>query len=490
MTKFIKGALITGILCIVFGMGIFFAGKVMGGGRYVKNMDFSSMLTTDSKNLKEEYATLEKTKIDDFDKINIKTNTIDIKIAQSDDKNCYIAYNLKKEKGEVPAVYEVSGGEFKLRQKSNHVTINVDLSGLAAILSGTQDYVRQNQFVLYLPKDKQISTAEFDTEDGDISIDGLKSDKTDIAVDAGDIKLENAELQSGKITSSDGDIVVKNHEFNHLRDKHKFWGLPVIRGMVNFVESMILGYRMLMYSAEASGMEDLEDVEMNKFEKWLTDKLGDKFMNILMGIATVLGFALAFVIFFYLPVLAFNKLNQAFDGSLTPWQGTIEGVMKILIFVIYIAIVSQMKDIKRTFMYHGAEHKSIACYEAGKELTVENVRESCRFHPRCGTSFIFVMLIFSIIFSTVLSKIFPSIAQVRVLWMLLKLAFIPLLMGVGYEFIKYAGKHDNLLVKILSAPGLWMQRLTTKEPTDDIIEVGIESLKAVITDNPEDDEIK
>lgn len=210
MTKFIKGALITGILCIVFGMGIFFAGKVMGGGRYVKNMDFGSMLTTDSKNLKEEYATLEKTKIDDFDKINIKTNTIDIKIAQSDDKNCYIAYNLKKEKGEVPAVYEVSGGEFKLRQKSNHVTINVDLSGLAAVLSGTQDYVRQNQFVLYLPKDKQISTAEFDTEDGDISIDGLKSDKTDIAVDAGDINLENAELQSGKITSSDGDIVVKN----------------------------------------------------------------------------------------------------------------------------------------------------------------------------------------------------------------------------------------------------------------------------------------
>ena len=260
------------------------------------------------------------------------------------------------------------------------------------------------------------------------------------------------------VRKTDGDIVVKHHEFNHLRDKHKFWGLPVIRGMVNFVESMILGYRMLMYSAEASGMEDLEDVEMNKFEKWLTDKLGDKFMNILMGIATVLGFALAFVIFFYLPVLAFNKLNQAFDGSLTP--------------------------------YHGAEHKSIACYEAGKELTVENVRESCRFHPRCGTSFIFVMLIFSIIFSTVLSKIFPSIAQVRVLWMLLKLAFIPLLMGVGYEFIKYAGKHDNLLVKILSAPGLWMQRLTTKEPTDDIIEVGIESLKAVITDNPEDDEIK
>ena len=245
-----------------------------------------------------------------------------------------------------------------------------------------------------------------------------------------------------------------------------------------------------MYSAEASGMEELEDVEMNKFEKWLTDKLGDKFMNIIMGIATVLGFALAFVIFFYLPVLAFSKLNSACSNALTPWQGTIEGVMKILIFVIYIAIVSQMKDIKRTFMYHGAEHKSIACYEAGKELTVDNVRNCCRFHPRCGTSFIFVMLIFSIIFSTILSKIFPAIAQIRVLWMFLKLAFIPLIMGVGYEFIKYAGRHDNLLVKILSAPGLWMQRLTTKEPSDDIIEVGIESLKAVITENPEDDEIK
>ena len=202
------------------------------------------------------------------------------------------------------------------------------------------------------------------------------------------------------------------------------------------------------------------------------------------------GAVLAFVIFFYLPVLAFSKLNSACSNALTPWQGTIEGVMKILIFVIYIAIVSQMKDIKRTFMYHGAEHKSIACYEAGKELTVDNVRNCCRFHPRCGTSFIFVMLIFSIIFSTILSKIFPAIAQIRVLWMFLKLAFIPLIMGVGYEFIKYAGRHDNLLVKILSAPGLWMQRLTTKEPSDDIIEVGIESLKAVITENPEDDEIK
>lgn len=311
----------------------------------------------------------------------------------------------------------------------------------------------------------------------------------------GQALIEGVMMQGPKgvataVRQSDGNILVEPHEVKHLRDKNKFWGLPLIRGIVGFFESMVLGYKMLMYSAEASGMEDMEDVEMNKFEKWLTDKLGDKFMSIIMGLASVIGVALAFLIFFYLPVLVFNRLNAWTGGSLTPWQGTIEGVIKIVIFVAYIAIVSRMNDIKRTFMYHGAEHKSIACYETGLELTVENVKKCSRFHPRCGTSFIFVMLILSIILSTLLSKIFPSIAEIRMLWMLLKLAFLPVIMGLGYEFIKYAGRHDNLFVKILSAPGLWMQRLTTKEPTDDIIEVGIASLKAVITDNPEDDEIK
>lgn len=311
----------------------------------------------------------------------------------------------------------------------------------------------------------------------------------------GQALIEGVMMQGPKgvataVRQADGNILVEPHEVKHLRDKNKFWGLPLIRGIVSFVESMILGYKLLMYSAEASGMEDMEDVEMNKFEKWLTDKLGDKFMSIIMGFASVIGVALAFLIFFYLPVLAFNRLNAWADGSLTSWQGTIEGVLKIIIFVVYIALVSRMNDIKRTFMYHGAEHKSIACYEAGLELTVENVKKCSRFHPRCGTSFIFVMLILSIVLSTLLSKIFPSIAEIRVLWMFLKLAFLPVVMGLGYEFIKYAGRHDNVFVKILSAPGLWMQRLTTKEPTDDIIEVGIASLKAVITDNPEDDEIK
>lgn len=322
------------------------------------------------------------------------------------------------------------------------------------------------------------------------------SKKSHITSVGGQALIEGVMMQGPKgvataIRKPDESICIEYHEVKHLRDKNKFFGLPVIRGIVAFIESMILGYKLLMHSAEVSGMEDLEDVEMNKFEKWLTEKMGDKFMDFIMVIASVLGIGLAFLIFFYLPVLIFNKLNALTDMALAPWQGTIEGCMKIVIFVIYMLLVSQMKDIKRLFKYHGAEHKSIACYEAGEELTVENVKKCSRFHPRCGTSFMFVMLILSIVIVTLLSLVVPTeLKQNTVVWMLIKLPLIPLIMGIGYEFIKYAGKHNNLFVKILSAPGLWMQRITTKEPEDDIIEVGIESLKAVITENIEDDEIK
>lgn len=292
------------------------------------------------------------------------------------------------------------------------------------------------------------------------------------------------------VRKPDGEILTEYHKVKPMRDKSKFFNLPIIRGVVNFVESMVIGYKALMYSAEASGMEDIEEENMNKFEKWLSNKFGDKLMNFIGVLGSVLGVVLAVLLFVYFPVLFFNKVNQWSGGAITNYQGLIEGVIKIVIFVAYMAMVSRMKDIKRMFMYHGAEHKSIACYESGMELTVENAAKCTRFHPRCGTSFIFVVLIFSIIFYTIIAKIFPQIAAVRVLWMLLKLAFLPILMGICYEFIRYAGKHDNLFVKIVSAPGLWMQRITTKEPTPDILEVGIEALKAVITDDPEDDEIK
>ena len=159
----------------------------------------------------------------------------------------------------------------------------------------------------------------------------------------------------------------------------------------------------------------------------------------------------------------------------------------MIIFVVYIWLVSRLPDIKRVFMYHGAEHKSIFCYEAGLELTVENVKKQSRFHPRCGTSFIFVILIISIFISSALVVIFPGIDDVRAVWMVIKILIVPLTVGIGYEFIRYAGKHDNKFVRILSAPGLWMQRITTQEPTDDIIEVGIEAIKAVLDDKAEDD---
>lgn len=292
------------------------------------------------------------------------------------------------------------------------------------------------------------------------------------------------------VRKPDGEILTEYHTIKLLRNKNKFFNIPIIRGIVGFVESMVMGYKTLMYSAEVSGMEDFEEQDMSKVERWLNDKFGEKLVSFVATIGSILGVVLAFLLFFYLPVLVFNKANEWSGGAITDYQGLIEGVMKILIFVIYIAAVSRMKDIKRLFMYHGAEHKSIACYEAGLDLTVENAKKCTRFHPRCGTSFIFVVLIFSIIVYTIVAKIFPEIAAVRVLWLVLKLAFLPIIMGVCYEFIRYAGRHDNLFVKIVSAPGLWMQRLTTKEPTDDILEVGIAAIKAVITDNPEDDEIK
>lgn len=324
----------------------------------------------------------------------------------------------------------------------------------------------------------------------------MSDKKLHITSVGGQALIEGIMMQGPKgvataVRKTDGTIIVEPHTVKHLRDKCKFFNIPIIRGIAAFIESMILGYKMLMYSAEASGMEDIEDVEMNKLEKWINDKFGDKLMNFIMGIASVLGVALAILIFFVLPVFVFNRLNALTDNALTSWQGTIEGVLKILIFVVYIVVVSRMNDIKRTFMYHGAEHKSIACYEAGLELTVENVKKCTRFHPRCGTSFMFAMLILSIFVITLLSLFVDEDLKSNVLlWLLIKLPMLPLIMGIGYEFIKYAGRHNNLFVKILSAPGLWMQRLTTKEPDDKIIEVGIEAIKAVITDNPEDDEIK
>ena len=253
------------------------------------------------------------------------------------------------------------------------------------------------------------------------------------------------------------------------------------------VESLMFGMKCMEKSAEKAGLDDDTDPEnMSKLDKWISDHFGPKMMAVVTGISMVLGCGLAFVLFFYLPTFLVDTVDKyLFKDALANLHPLFEGIMRMIIFVAYIWIVSKIPDIKRVFMYHGAEHKSIFCYEQGLELTVENVRKQKRFHPRCGTSFIFVILIISILISSVLVVAFPGIDEVRAVWMAIKLLIVPLTVGIGYEFIRYAGKHDNALVKILSAPGLWMQRLTTVEPTDDIIEVGIESIKAVLFDTEE-----
>lgn len=286
-----------------------------------------------------------------------------------------------------------------------------------------------------------------------------------------------------------GEIETEYKEAKPWRDKCKFFGIPLVRGVVGFAESMVTGYKYLMESAEKStqGLED-ETENMSKLDRWINDHFGEKMMNAIGAVSAVLGVALAFFLFMWLPTALVDWVT---GGNLLKFHPLFEGLIRVVIFVLYMLLVSQMKDIKRVFMYHGAEHKSIFCYENGLELTVENVRKQSRFHPRCGTSFMFVMILLSILLSSALVLIFPALVDINsVLWILIKLLILPLVMGLGYEFIRYAGRHDNLLVKILAAPGLWMQRITTKEPTDDIIEVGIASLKAVLTDNPEDDELK
>ena len=330
---------------------------------------------------------------------------------------------------------------------------------------------------------------------------GLKLSKNSSVIHktsvGGQALIEGIMMQGPKgaamsVRLQDGTIDTEEKEFKHIRDKVKFLGFPVIRGCVNFVESMIFGYKCLMESAEKSGFEEIENSEENqsKLDKWLSEHLSKKVMSVITGVASVLGVLLAFALFFFLPSKITDFFNNLASGALTDFRALIEGIMRMIIFIAYIALVSLMKDIKRTFMYHGAEHKTIFCYEHGLELTVENVRKQSRFHPRCGTSFMFVMIIISVIISSIISVAFPYLRNNIAVWMIIKLLILPLVMGFGYEFIKYAGRHDNLLVKILSAPGLWMQRLTTKEPDDSMIEVGIAAFKAVITDNPEDDAIR
>ena len=285
------------------------------------------------------------------------------------------------------------------------------------------------------------------------------------------------------VRHTSGEIIIKEWETGNKKTLSIF-KLPIIRGVYNFIMSMKLGYKCLMESAELSGIEEEENKgdEMLSEEEAATRKKKESiFMNILTAIASVLGVVLALVLFIYLPSKLFVWLTipfPAIKGRLL--QSLFEGILRIIIFVLYMYLVSLMKDIRRTFMYHGAEHKTIFCYEAGLELTVENVRKMNKFHPRCGTSFMILMLIVGIIISIFIPQTGTLIRT------LIKICLLPLTVGIGYELIKIAGRHDNAFTRLISLPGVWLQHISVLEPDDSMIECAIEAVKRVIPDDDSD----
>ena len=295
----------------------------------------------------------------------------------------------------------------------------------------------------------------------------------------GQALLEGVMMKSGddvvlSVRRDDGGIETAVDTFVSAKKKCKLLGLPIIRGILGFVESLILSFRTLSRSIDMLGLDEME--EETKLDKWMKEHIGDKLTGLIMTVAGFLGILMGIGLFVFLPSLVTKLLDGLVPLGWT--KGLIEGVIKIGIFVLYMWLVSFMKDIRRTFEYHGAEHKSIACYESGMELTPENAAKCSRLHPRCGTSFMIVMLILSIIvFSLPIVPWDNLFLRVGI-----KLLLLPVVMGIGYEFIMYAGKHDNVLTCVLSAPGLWMQRITTKEPDEEQLEIAITSIKLALKD--------
>lgn len=274
-----------------------------------------------------------------------------------------------------------------------------------------------------------------------------------------------------------------------VRDPKSIATWPVIRGAVNFFDSQVAGVKALLRSADLSPEAAAEEEEPSKFDQWLEQKLGnDGFQKAVVGIAVFMGLGLSILLFFLLPMVISGFFDQWVHSTLA--VNLIEGVIRMLIFMGYMFLVSRMKEMKRVFAYHGAEHKTIRCYEAGLELTVENVRNQTRLHPRCGTSFLLVVMVISIlvfsIASSLLLAVIPSLeamrggALFRIIMIAFKLILLPLVVAVTYEINRWAGRNDNRFTKILTAPGMWLQNFTTNEPDDSMIEVAIASLQAVL----------
>ncbi len=283
------------------------------------------------------------------------------------------------------------------------------------------------------------------------------------------IMMKNKSDYATAVRKPDGQIEVKKDQYVSMTEKVKLCSLPFVRGVFSFVDSMILGMRTLSFSA--SFFEDDEDSEPGPVEKWLDKVFGEKLEKALMAFVMVFSVVMAIAIFMVLPLLIANVFRR-FIRSATI-MAVLEGCIRIAIFVAYIQLISRMEDIRRTFMYHGAEHKCINCIEHGMTLTVDHVRQSSKQHKRCGTSFLIIVMIISILFFVVI--------RVETVWLriLSRIILIPVIAGVSYEFLRLAGRSDAALVNFLSKPGMWMQNLTTKEPDDGMIEVAIAAVNAV-----------
>lgn len=279
------------------------------------------------------------------------------------------------------------------------------------------------------------------------------------------------------VRKPDGSIETKLDPTPH----HGIWSrIPLVRGTVSMVESLIMGYRYMMYSAQVSMGEDYDpEEEQTAFEKWVGDHLGKKAEDMLLVAAAVLGGLFAILLFTVLPTVLVGGLDHLVPLSRWP-KVILEAVLKVAIFLGYMVAISRMKEIHRVFEYHGAEHKTIACYEAGDPLTVENVRRYTRFHPRCGTSFLILVVIVSVFLYSVLPW---GSMGLRVLF---KLLLLPVVMGISYELLKWCGRSDNWATRIIRAPGLLVQRLTVFEPDDSMIEVAIAAVTPVLPENPEE----
>ena len=282
------------------------------------------------------------------------------------------------------------------------------------------------------------------------------------------VMMKNKSRYAVAVRKPDGEIAVEKGEVTSVTEKYKVLGLPIIRGVVNFVESLVLGVKML--TSSAAYFDDAEE-QPGKFELWLQKKFGEKADKFIMGCTVFFSVVLAIAIFMLLPLLIVSFIDEEVISY--EWKTLIEGLIRVAIFLGYVVLISRLKDIKRVFMYHGAEHKTINCIEHGMAPTVQNVRECSRLHKRCGTSFLlFVMLI---------SVIFFLLFRVETLWLrfVVRILFVPVIAGISYEFIRLAGSSESKVIGILSKPGLWLQGLTTREPDDDMIRVAVASVEAV-----------